>query len=687
MGMLDAIFAARVALSLAELAVLRPTTANAAAQTTNGGKWQWSATSTATIDGYTVVGTGTSGRWLRNFDGEAITPIAFGAVGDCVQVTNAATGTDDTAALQRFLDYVSTHNCRDVEWVGDYKISAKLTATWALTSTRRVNCNFRLFAASTWVDTNGAMVELTNAQYVHFAGRCELWGNTGTSSGSTWSTRNTGHGLYLVGCGRCKFDFLRFKNFRHWGVRILATGNGSMADLGHILAHDCGQWQLSGGGAQTTAFTVHSLAGSANSQNQRTVLTVTTMPPADHFDDNVDTYDNSLCVIDGKPYLIVDRDEANSRITVYPWITMTGTTLAVVGNAGTLSYITGGAVDLQGGDSNVVNINLIDAVRCGIALWSRAIYGAIVRRLVTQLCSVALAIGRNFDSSNLTTVVEGAYFEGNQFDIIQVTTDNLGAYIIGTYALALSKCHMIAWPMTNSGVREHTKFNGLQLLSREFGPLWWDNRVDEGVTVAPNITLYNYQGPLTLYGDAKSRDDPGPVYLGITLKRGESKVQTLYGLDTMWIVAHGTGSRGQPTGLYRFRCEVGFTVNGLDGSTASARGVEFSGFTHPPLFCCKLVGTNWIVTCLQLENPLVGSETHDPTNLVAGAVEAIQTMTVTGAAVGDFVDVSFSLDLQGAKLNAWVSAADTVSYQFTNPTAGALDLGSGTVRVRVRKGA
>lgn len=649
------------------------------------GGFRWDAASELDADGYTCLGTGT-GRWIRSFDGEVVTPIAFGAVGGATQVNNAAVGTDDTAALQRFLDYVAENNCRNVEWSGSFKISATLVGSWQLAGSRVVNCNFKLFAASEWI-TEGDMLLLSNAQYVHFAGRIELWGNTTTSSGSTWSTRRTGNGLVLTGSGRSKFDFLRLKNFKYWGVRLRGDGNSSMTDLGHILAHDCGQWQLSSSGAQVVSFTVVSLAGSANSTNQRTVLSVPTLPPDEGWDDSTDGYDNTLCVIDGNMYLIEDRDDVAGTITIYPWLTIGGT-IVTPSQTGSLSYITGGAVDIQGGDCNVVKIDLIDAIRCGIGLWSRAVYGCHVQRLVTQVCTLALAIGRSMTSANMTTVLDYAYFEANQYDIVQITTDNIGTYIRGTINLQLAKCKMIAWPMTNEGVREHTKFNGLNIQSREAGELFWDQRADTGETLAPNITLWNYQKPLTLYGDTKFRDDPGPVYLGITLKRGNESVQTLWGLDVMQLVGYGTGARGQPTGMYRFRCEAGFTVNGVDGSTPSARGVEFSGFTYPPLFTCKLVGTNWIVSCSQQEMPLAASVSNvDPDSLAAGAVSSISTVTVSGASLGDFVDVSFSLNLQGVVIDAWVSATDVVSYQFRNPTAGAVDLGNGTLRFRVRKGA
>lgn len=73
---------------------------------------------------------------------------------------------------------------------------------------------------------------------------------------------------------------------------------------------------------------------------------------------------------------------------------------------------------------------------------------------------------------------------------------------------------------------------------------------------------------------------------------------------------------------------------------------------------------------------------YDPPNLVAGASDRLD-MTVTGAALGDTVVPSFSLDLQDIRLFAAVKDANTVRIEFHNPTAGAINLGSGTLRVDV----
>ena len=82
---------------------------------------------------------------------------------------------------------------------------------------------------------------------------------------------------------------------------------------------------------------------------------------------------------------------------------------------------------------------------------------------------------------------------------------------------------------------------------------------------------------------------------------------------------------------------------------------------------------------------LSGSAAYDPPSLADGA-GVTTTVTSTGAALGDAVTaVSFSNDLQGITLTAWVSAANTVSVRFQNETGGTLDLASGTLRVRVIK--
>ena len=81
---------------------------------------------------------------------------------------------------------------------------------------------------------------------------------------------------------------------------------------------------------------------------------------------------------------------------------------------------------------------------------------------------------------------------------------------------------------------------------------------------------------------------------------------------------------------------------------------------------------------------LTGSKVYDPGSLADGAGETT-TVTVTGATLGDYARATFSLDLQGITLTAWVSAADTVSVRFQNESGGSLDLASGILRAVAEK--
>jgi len=81
---------------------------------------------------------------------------------------------------------------------------------------------------------------------------------------------------------------------------------------------------------------------------------------------------------------------------------------------------------------------------------------------------------------------------------------------------------------------------------------------------------------------------------------------------------------------------------------------------------------------------LSGSKTYDPPNILNGA-ETTTTLAVTGAALGDFAVPSFSLDLQGFKMTAYISSANVATVVLRNDTGGAIDLGSGTLSVRAFK--
>lgn len=79
---------------------------------------------------------------------------------------------------------------------------------------------------------------------------------------------------------------------------------------------------------------------------------------------------------------------------------------------------------------------------------------------------------------------------------------------------------------------------------------------------------------------------------------------------------------------------------------------------------------------------LLGSVVWDPADAADGVGES-KDITVTGAALGDFVLVSFSLDTQGILLGGAVKSADTVTARLQNETTSTINLASGRVRALV----
>lgn len=79
------------------------------------------------------------------------------------------------------------------------------------------------------------------------------------------------------------------------------------------------------------------------------------------------------------------------------------------------------------------------------------------------------------------------------------------------------------------------------------------------------------------------------------------------------------------------------------------------------------------------------SVTFDPPSLatVTGALSS--GITVTGAALGDAVELFPPYDTQGVTAYGFVSAANTIKISLFNPTAGTIDLASGSWGVAVKR--
>jgi len=81
---------------------------------------------------------------------------------------------------------------------------------------------------------------------------------------------------------------------------------------------------------------------------------------------------------------------------------------------------------------------------------------------------------------------------------------------------------------------------------------------------------------------------------------------------------------------------------------------------------------------------LTGSAVLDPISLLDGAGESFD-ITVTGAVVGDHVNVAPGVDLQELGMTTYVRAANTVEVRLQNESTATVDLASSTWRAQVWK--
>lgn len=93
---------------------------------------------------------------------------------------------------------------------------------------------------------------------------------------------------------------------------------------------------------------------------------------------------------------------------------------------------------------------------------------------------------------------------------------------------------------------------------------------------------------------------------------------------------------------------------------------------------------NWLnrlyfwLTNLHMDQMLCGSAVWAVSSIADGDEEA-KEVTITGAALGDYVLASLSVDIADLVLNAQVTAANTITCILANNTGGAIDLADTTV--------
>lgn len=90
-------------------------------------------------------------------------------------------------------------------------------------------------------------------------------------------------------------------------------------------------------------------------------------------------------------------------------------------------------------------------------------------------------------------------------------------------------------------------------------------------------------------------------------------------------------------------------------------------------------------TKLDFAGPQVWGSVADGSHNISNGGAVTGSLTVTGAALGDFVTLSHSQALKGVKFFGWVSAANAVSWRMENETGSSQTISAGTIRAACQK--
>jgi hypothetical protein len=254
------------------------------------------------------------------------------------------------------------------------------------------------------------------------------------------------------------------------------------------------------------------------------------------------------------------------------------------------------------------------------------------------------------DTTSLVVSGLGNSITGNNFETTRTSID---VSVTGTYNAITGNVFYVSGQVALSG--DNNTFTGNTLFKMYpttanlgAGDDFWVNA--SGLySIVSNNTLSNQGGAVTTVGGIKISGE-------YSIANGNN-FRAFFGTDNGAI------------GIYNTVANSTITGNSKGSTTTLISTTDYNAE----------ISNNYDTTPI-----LTGTATFNPADLADGVGETT-TVTVTGAALGDLVEVSFDKDLGGLTLTGYVSSANTVSARFQNETTGNVNLAQGTLKAKVRK--
>lgn len=566
--------------------------------------------------------TGASGAWVR-VNQSPLTPFMFGAVGDGA--------TDDAAPLNAFFQFISLVQSDASVW-GNFAIGSVVYIgdAAAESATKHVDWNAQI---TTTFTSTGEALRFRNQTFVSHSGFIGL-----TCGSSDWTSRRQYDGIIAENCSRTSWDDISVRGVKRNGFRFEA-GAGNLSVVDKLSVRDCGSGlgSTSAGGV-TSNCSSHVQTGSSNSTNQREVLTVDSVPAEVAVGDFIQ--------FDGRPYLITAFDAGALTVTVYPW-------LLNAAASGTVRWFMGAGLFAVGSNASIWEFGIVDARTCAVGFKCHALYPPEIGEMHCGSGGIGVSIGTNATAGSEGGWIGQFYQEGGgavAYGLVQVTTATI-SFGIGSGATALFSTWFKLNP--NTGTVDGAAPIDVNLFNIDGFSYGKTGQAQNSSGSTFTLTTQPQPSRVTV----RTRDT-----LTVTLQE-TADINRLWGYDTMFVLATGSGTRGQPTGTWTFSPEVGYTVNG--GASAA-----FSGFNDPVLFAVHLnVGSlDWRVTQLTQRLPSVSADKGN----------AAATLTVAGSDRVNVWNTPLSADRAVTLSTSGASNGNNFRIVRTAAATGAFNLNVGT---------
>jgi hypothetical protein len=513
------------------------------------------------------------GRGFRLSLDQTITPFTFGALGK--EGFNAAVGLfddvpNDTAPLQAFFDYCSQRRVERANWGGVFGVTAQIVMGGAFgqveDSFATVDCFEGSMVLAVKQNISGAVLVNRCRRQTTFGPLAIVGPPNGYPS---FANRRFDIGLVFEDRAQLgSFSTIHVSYARAAGVLAQSRpqDNTFANDLGKCAFYACGSGSLHADSFLTSPFYDKNNTGNASHYNQRSEFGVSVVPPPIVEELGIPMFVR----IAGEIHAVTEIQRGNptygNYIKVFPWVNF-----ATTGANGTLEWIYGGGLVVEGGDT-AQHAGKVASTNCSAGIVLASMYnGDFTGTLQSNL--FGCVVGSGPFNVSLGGTLKG-YFEGNATDLLWNAirwSPNAYFTIETQHAFDMGKVKGFTLRKAD-GVGLHP-LSLPRFLINDVG--YW--RRFENARTFDNAGVWNYASltfdvPASHIVPLHGND----VTIDVSVPAG-TVYTDIFGYRARNVQVTGTGTGNKPTGSITVNPGSGRKING----GASGAAAVFTSFTGP----------------------------------------------------------------------------------------------------------